>query len=190
MTQIDIERYEEHLPYEISMLRGTYSAIARIPGATSTQLVENALIESFCIHARALFEFFAKESARHTYTNATYRDLGAHDKFRDILNNQIAHVIFSKRKTKIDQKINSQLRFNMYDHARLEIENFRGELLSKYDRTILPELPVYLSVPTMNSATNAIQMSTVAVNFDPTIANSETFVLSVPETPNISIKPR
>lgn len=188
MTQIDTERYNEHLPYEILMLRGTYSAIARIPGMASDQLIENALIESFGIHARALFEFFEEESKRHIYTKSAYKALGGHDKFRSALNNQIAHVIFDKRTTDKDQKIDSQMRFDIYETMRREVENFRGNLLPIYDAQKLPELPLYMSAPTMNSATNAIQMSTVSVRFDSAIATANTFVFNVPQTPDTSIK--
>ena len=45
-----------HLKYEIDMLVGTLLAM----GHSSTIVLENALKESFCIHARALLEFFSK----------------------------------------------------------------------------------------------------------------------------------
>jgi hypothetical protein len=72
LTQI----FKEHLPYEIDMLRRTYAmleALARPPvdPETSDQEVQRfALIESFCVHARSLIDFFSKASPKKTDATA------------------------------------------------------------------------------------------------------------------------
>jgi hypothetical protein len=45
---------EEHLPYEFSMLKHTYARIHEVPNEADW----NAFLESFCIHARIIKEFF------------------------------------------------------------------------------------------------------------------------------------
>lgn len=52
----------EHLPYEIEMLRDTYRALAATPPPTDVS--KNALIKSFCVHARSLIKFFANKPGR------------------------------------------------------------------------------------------------------------------------------
>jgi hypothetical protein len=64
LTQIN----GEHLPYEIDMLRACYSGwqdfVQSVPSPTTQeqQLCRNVLIESFCMHARALLDFFSKSN--------------------------------------------------------------------------------------------------------------------------------
>ncbi len=60
--QILIDIIDEHLPYEIDMLRDTYSALAATPAPTG--VCKHALIKSFCVHARSLIAFFAKTPCR------------------------------------------------------------------------------------------------------------------------------
>ena len=55
--QILIEIYNEHLPYEIDMLRSTYIHLTANPPPVG--VVKDALIESFCVHARSLLDFFS-----------------------------------------------------------------------------------------------------------------------------------
>ena len=62
------EVLSKHLQYEIHMLGFTYGAL-RQPVEKSTGY---ALIESFCIHARNLIDFF-REDAPRTGTNAVAR---------------------------------------------------------------------------------------------------------------------
>jgi hypothetical protein len=65
--QILMDIIEEHLPYEIDMLRHTYrqlSVVSKVDPAheTNEQRANRcALIESFCVHARSLIDFFADD---------------------------------------------------------------------------------------------------------------------------------
>jgi hypothetical protein len=56
MTTILEEIAKKHLPYEIDMLRQTYRKL--VEGQVPDEVVGNALIESFCVHARSLLDFF------------------------------------------------------------------------------------------------------------------------------------
>jgi len=53
--QILMEIFNEHIPYEIDMLRKAYHLTA---GQRPKGVLKNALIEAFCIHARSLIDFF------------------------------------------------------------------------------------------------------------------------------------
>jgi hypothetical protein len=55
-TPIEIEIIQEHLPYEIDMLRATYQLL--VATSPPAEVIKNALIESFCVHARSLLDFF------------------------------------------------------------------------------------------------------------------------------------
>jgi hypothetical protein len=62
---------KEHLPYEIGMLRGTFERLREIDASggvaendIAKQVCRNALIESFCVHARSLLDFFANRPDR------------------------------------------------------------------------------------------------------------------------------
>lgn len=57
---------EKHLPYEIDMLRRTHTQLSKIDEADEQRAIRNALIESFCIHARSLLHFFANNKMRIT----------------------------------------------------------------------------------------------------------------------------
>jgi hypothetical protein len=65
--------FNEHLPYEISMLRATYDLARAQKPATE----HNAAVESFLLHARNLIEFFRDRPScdfdPRMFTNAGYR---------------------------------------------------------------------------------------------------------------------
>jgi hypothetical protein len=60
-----------HLPYKFEMLQGTHATLAK---SVHDTIIYNALMESFCIHARLLIEFFANKQVRKAkeYTGGTY----------------------------------------------------------------------------------------------------------------------
>ena len=60
-TREDLIR--SHIPYEFKMLVGTFGRL-NAP-AHADNVLNNALIESFCLHARALVDFFKNEQSVH-----------------------------------------------------------------------------------------------------------------------------
>jgi hypothetical protein len=61
------DELEHHLGYEVLTLTETYEILGKINGllnsgatAVHKEVLHNSLIESFCVHARALVEFFCK----------------------------------------------------------------------------------------------------------------------------------
>ena len=55
-------RREYHLNYEIWMVEETYKK------RHADEVIKNALIESFCVHTRNLFEFFAEQAQQYAQT--------------------------------------------------------------------------------------------------------------------------
>ena len=109
---------EEHLPYEIDMLRRTYmqlSVLSKIDPdrePDEQRATRNALTESFCVHARSLIEFFADnkkgaDAVACEFTDNRFTQLdrskGPIKTIRDIkLNKQIFHL--TKNRTIVDSE--------------------------------------------------------------------------------------
>ena len=53
-----MEMLTHHIVYEIEMMRHTYICLTGPAHVWFSQVVINAVIESFCIHARNLIDFF------------------------------------------------------------------------------------------------------------------------------------
>src|SRR5579862_5901937 len=150
-----IEYLGVHLDYEVKMLNGTYFAIPRAPLANDeTSIVKDALIESFCIHARALFEFFREEASRHEYTSSTYARCGHEEKYRQRLNTQIAHVIYEGRTADDAKKINSLELFEMLNDLRQEWTRFKAARKAPYDTINLRDVAVYLTASKFNTTSS------------------------------------
>lgn len=91
------QRREYHLNYEIWMLEETNRK------QHDDQVIKNALIESFCVHARNLFEFFAEEAPQYTENYRPFSHITKR-KYQDIrtkLNVHVAHVKFQGRATNV-----------------------------------------------------------------------------------------
>lgn len=103
--QILLKIIEEHLPYEIDMLRGLYGQFGKVNPSLDefNQKVQYyAQINSFCVHARALLDFFADQ--RKDQTDAIASDFSSGYKptfdqakeplktLRTKLNKQIFHL--------------------------------------------------------------------------------------------------
>jgi hypothetical protein len=65
MTDQELLKYsEEHVDYEFWMLNQTGKLLSTDPTIHVNPVVKNALIESFCVHARALAIFLYPEEAK------------------------------------------------------------------------------------------------------------------------------
>src|SRR6516162_6299974 len=96
-----LEAFAHHLVYEVCMFRLTYLFL-RLP-AWSGELA-NAIIESFCVHARNLIDFFSEESATPGQSDnfmgakhfcngyAAWTEGGPSNDLRGRLNRQISHL--------------------------------------------------------------------------------------------------
>ena len=137
---------KEHLPYEIDMLRGTFQLLKEIDatgGVAETdlakQLFRNAFIESFCVHARSLLDFFSNR--RIAPTDAIAGDFAAFTTslkpmeeplktIRTKLNKEIFHLTKNRTITKkFDVGIDGVEILKM---IKSEIEQFRAGLSAEY----------------------------------------------------------
>jgi hypothetical protein len=100
------EIFEDHLPYEITMLR--WGCRAAGSGILEGNM-QNAAIECFWLHARNLMEFF-KKGHQNRYCSGTpfeafVGSAALVEALTPRINNQIAHVIFDKRTSATSEKL-------------------------------------------------------------------------------------
>jgi hypothetical protein len=152
------EFMEEHLPYEIGMLQGTYAQI-------NVKIIEtNALIESFAIHARAFLEFFeVKRSKGHRasdFTNAKYICKYV-NKLNDStikkLDQQIAHMT-AKRTKESAAKFNGKERADLLTAIGKEVAEFKKQLKPEFSKLFGAhgEATGVIAVTADPGATNAV----------------------------------
>jgi hypothetical protein len=137
-----IDMLDEHLPYEISMMMAMHDQ-AQGP---LDQLTGNVVIESFCIHARNLFEFFIKTSnggEKNNYAFARafvpkfveFKDPNAKSAeerlFRKICA-QISHLSFNRVKGNDPNKLRT-------DHEVPEVKRLSGAEIAEFVRQIPPD---------------------------------------------------
>ena len=145
-----------HLRYEIWMLHEAFHRLAqetpkgRAPNERE-RIIINALFESYCIHARVLFEFFENPRAENGNgdKSSLYVDeddepfVGVADRKKtldDKLNKQIAHLDKDGRLVHDDpERIRENDLRAMYDLIRDELANFKRHLLPAL-RFTLPDL--------------------------------------------------
>ena len=139
--------FERHVLYEILMLIGTRECIHA--GEADT-IKHNALIESFCIHARLLIDFFENPDAGGpgSLTEPGYIAFeGARmpDALVKRINKQIAH--FSLKRTIDPSKTMDGATLEaIYSHLDAEIANFQKHLKSEY-RPLWPAALVIEAAP-------------------------------------------
>jgi hypothetical protein len=158
----DEELIGHHLVYEIDMLRETIFRIGR----SGDKVLNNALIESFCVHARNLIEFFQKPRGAGRYVRPGYKAFDNVDISPDIkrLNNQISHLL-DGRTADNSGKIDGRERARLYELIAHEIRTFKGTLKDEYSSIEIPELlPLTVSI-TSTTTTSSAPMSTSSISF-------------------------
>jgi hypothetical protein len=129
----------KHLPYEIDML---FESFERYPKIDPTdKILRRALIESFCVHARLLFELFEKEPKNRLYTTG-YRWVKNPRTYGRRLNNQIAHLGYMQRTSDISKLIDYPMRLDMLNRIRVEVTNFKAFMKDRALAQTIPEVPL------------------------------------------------
>jgi hypothetical protein len=145
-----------HLKYEIDMLRET---LARLPSSTD-RVITNALIESYCVHARSLIEFFRKRRSRaaqdYVRPALAYKPFtGTQGRVDDLwlkLNNQISHLM-DGRTDDDSKKLGDGERRELYELIRGALAHFKANLRPEYQNIDIGELPTLTVQPSpMNTA--------------------------------------
>ncbi len=136
-----MEAFDHQLVYEVDMFYRTYNFLdvpAWSPG------LANAIIESFCVHARNLIEFFDQESATPGQARSNYMGAkhfcdgyipwtkgGPSNDLRGRLNRQISHLTYD-RTSKEEEKIGRKERAKLVELIERELEVFGGCLRKPY----------------------------------------------------------
>jgi hypothetical protein len=122
--------------YEVWMLTETYNRLATQRIEDQDRVLANAMIESFCIHARILIDFFngrrgvkAEEVTRKTYKPFSSGQVRHELIFK--LNNQIAHIT-RKRTFVASEKIGPADRKELFDAIVSELQIFMTHLKPEY----------------------------------------------------------
>jgi hypothetical protein len=130
----------EHFGYEVGMLTETYKRLATL--RIEDPILANALIESFCIHARILIDFFngrrgvkAKEVTLETYQ--PFQSGQVRQALTEKLNTQIAHLTL-KRTSVASEKIGPDDRKELFDAIMAELQIFMMHLKKEYRSIVLP----------------------------------------------------
>jgi hypothetical protein len=127
---------EEHLPYEVHMLR---AAIMLLATGCWARPMRNMLIEDFCLHARNLAEFFKNKDDCDFEPRMFAKDgYKLNTKFVDgsrlsRINEQISHL--SKRRTRLNrEKIDHGERAGVLSAIEDELNRLKAELKPPYDK--------------------------------------------------------
>jgi hypothetical protein len=122
------EILEHHYMYELDMLTDIYRL------TRETQIKQNAYIESFCIHARNLIEFFRKAGRQYVETSYTpFAETKSRiDKLNPILNHQVAHLNIKNRTIDDAEKISPETRYELLQILGKESVEFRKHLKPEY----------------------------------------------------------
>jgi hypothetical protein len=136
------ETINHHIPYEVRMMRQTFAMLG--DGAAClwvSQVVINALIESFCLHARSLIEFFsgqkspaggitaAKHFAKEDYQPCS--DKGPGKEFMHKLNAQIAHPSYF-RTSNDEEKLSAKDRSTLMKFVEGELARLSAAMKEIY----------------------------------------------------------
>lgn len=170
-----------HVRYEIDMLSGTYQ---RLKKPIEDHVVGNSLIESFCLHARSLLDFFNNEQGLHAseFTSEKFsalnpEALGIPNSVCRKLNTQIAHLT-KKRVADAKEKIGPEHREQLFQGLTKAIHSFEEHLLPPHRERWLANRAVLFGAKGA-SATNEILMVSTGVEHPPsTMSTSPTFAVN------------
>jgi hypothetical protein len=147
----------DHLDYEVEMLAETYERASR----EQDRVLLNALIESFCTHARLLFELFDKESGPNPKHSVGFKPKHSPTHYSKVLNNQISHL-GTLRTHDPRKKIGHAVRADMVNRIRDDLSTFKACMLDQAKAAQTRDVPQFtIAAPSSASATNAIQTSTL-----------------------------
>jgi hypothetical protein len=113
-----------------------------------TKMLNNAIIESFCVHARNVIEFLEKSYVSKIYTGQAYkyqRDKNTYSR----ISAQITHLVYDgkyQRAILEREKIGLEERANILNSLADEVEKFKNSLSQAFSHVAIP-IPVRVSVP-------------------------------------------
>jgi hypothetical protein len=166
----DKELFHHHLAYEIEMLREMHIRT----GDSNDTILENAKMESFCVHARNLIEFFQSKKKGMNAKMLTDSDYipFKHDErmirtIKHRISSQITHLIF-ERTADDSKKIDGIERAKIYNIIADALARFKGKLTPQYKNNRLPDL-LQISISSYGStasASSSVTSSTQVISVD------------------------
>lgn len=134
MTVNGAELFDEHLPYEIDMLFATHHLLSV---GVEDPVVRNALIESFCIHARALINFFEGKGGASalSFANDNYVPFlkgRVRESLKRMLSQQIAHLTYERTSLE-NKKIGPEEREELITGIQAELRHFQMHLKAPFN---------------------------------------------------------
>jgi AraC-like DNA-binding protein len=166
---------KEHLRYEIGMLTQTHKLLDWTDTALPEGIILNALIESFCVHARTLIELFRDETEATMTGNGKLRfealtsgfiHQGRYDDYDKLLNNQISHL-GNLRERDPAKKIDRKVRVTLTNLLRQDLVTFKQCLKTQWQSPALPDIedfsanpPAYLNVSPLPPSASSISFGT------------------------------
>jgi hypothetical protein len=152
------EFWERHLPYEIDMLRELYPELT---GRRNTQLIHNAVVESFHTHARNLIEFFVMANNCNFDPRWFTNGFNINQKFiKDTLvhkiNQQISHLTAKRTKVGDDQLGEPQWE-EIKNSIEGEISRFEAALSTSNKVTWKPLQPTHIKTGVGTGASSEIR---------------------------------
>ena len=177
--KILLKLIEEHLPYEVDMLRGTYQRLCILDQtgpeteAREQQICRHALIEAFCIHGRALLDFFSNtgkgdDALAQDFTNGyippfdqTQEPLKS---LRTKLNKQIFHLTKNRAAFEIDKFSPSRDAPTVLSHIEGAIDEFRKFLNPEFRhfKCNTARIEYILTVPQASATSSVIGVATAS----------------------------
>ena len=158
----DEELLSHHLRYELEMLVETRKLLA----SPQDTVVGNALIESFCVHARVLIEFFRKPNGASKYADSGYKSFSKATKtslkeWQQKLNNQVAHLL-DCRTADDSQKLGTPEREQIFVALMNEFQEFKTHLKPGLQGFVAygPNAATLSVLGSQRSATNQITSTT------------------------------
>jgi hypothetical protein len=175
-----IDRQSIHYRYEVEMLRDTHERlISGKFGPDTDRVVRNALIESFCIHARGLIEFFtSKPGGAEKFTkDFDYLDVrkgGVVKMRKSRLNIQVAHLLFDNRAVNAAGKINDGERFELLRIIAPKTVEFQRRLKSEFSGISVPTIDMagMVEPPPGSGGTTTSSSATVYTFESPTLSSN------------------
>jgi hypothetical protein len=136
--QEKVDILEEHLPYEIMMLRYAFDQLQTLERG----LLANAFIETYCLHARNLIDFFWADAspkgrtptANHFTTRDYLKVRGPDVRRGDLyaeLNHQIAHLSYNRTRNH-REKIDGRDRAILLQAIEAAVSEFGQHLRDEY----------------------------------------------------------
>jgi hypothetical protein len=125
---------QHHLSYEISMLLATY---LRLEQPQKDDVIKNALIEAFCVHARLLVEFVSNQQgvrAREFTDSQHAPGTNIRPELITKLNTQIAHITFKRTEIEVE-KIGPNERFELLVGVLTSLQTFARHLRPEFTAT-------------------------------------------------------